>query len=50
MDRARVYYAKQNQSGRERQMPYDFTHLWNLRHKTDGHMGGGKRGKQITDF
>ena len=29
----RVYYAKQNKSVRERQIPYDFTHMWNLRGK-----------------
>ena len=32
-----VYYAKQNKSVWERQIPYDFTHLWNLRNKTDEH-------------
>ena len=32
-------YAKQNKSVRERQMPYDFTHMWNLRNKTDEHKG-----------
>ena len=25
---------------REREMPYDFTHMWNLRNKTDEHGGG----------
>ena len=47
MDGARLYYAKQNKSGREREIPYDFTHMWNLRHKTDEHVKWGKRGKQI---
>ena len=48
MDGARVYYTKQNKSVRERQMPYDFTHRWNLRNKTDEHILRGKkeRGKQ----
>ena len=29
-----MYYTKQNKSARERQTPYDFTHIWNLRKKT----------------
>ena len=33
------YYAKQNQSVRERQIPYDFTHMRTLRDKTDEHKG-----------
>ena len=49
MDGAREYYAKQNKSIRERQIPYDFTHVWILRNKTDEHMRRGrkqeKRGK-----
>ena len=32
-------------SVRERQKPYYFTHMWNLRNKTDKHGGRGKRGK-----
>ena len=35
MDRAKEYYAKWNKSVQERQMPYDFTHMWNLRNKTN---------------
>ena len=35
MDGAREYYAKQNKSVRERQIPYDFTHMCNLIHKTN---------------
>ena len=34
MDRSRGYHAKLNKSVRERQIPYDFTHIWNLRNKT----------------
>ena len=34
---ARVYYAKQNKSLRERQMPHHFTYVWNLRNKIDEH-------------
>ena len=40
MDGARVYYAKQNKSVRERQIPYDFTQMYNLRNKTGEHNGG----------
>ena len=29
MDGPREYHAKWNMSNRERQMPYDFTHMWN---------------------
>ena len=36
-DGARVYYAKQNKSVRETQIPYDFTHIWNLINKTYEH-------------
>ena len=28
-----MYYAEQNKSVRERQILYDFTHMWNLRSK-----------------
>jgi len=35
MDGAREYNAKWNKSVRERQVPYDFTHMWNLRNKTN---------------
>ena len=37
MDGARVYYAKGSKPFRERQIPYDFIHMWNLRNKTDEH-------------
>ena len=39
MDGAREYNAKQNKSVKERKIPYDFTHMWNLRNKTDKHRG-----------
>ena len=45
MDGAREYNAKQNKSVRERQMPYDFTHIWNVRNKTDEQSWEKKRGK-----
>ena len=35
MDGARDYNAKQNKPVRGRQMPYDFTHMWNLGNKTN---------------
>ena len=31
MDAPRGYYAQWNKPGRERQMPYDFTYLWNMK-------------------
>ena len=39
LDGAREYYAKQNTSVRERQIPYDFTNMWNLRNHTIEHSG-----------
>ena len=33
MDGPGEYYAKSNNPVRERQMPYDFTHMWNLMNK-----------------
>ena len=49
MDGARRYYAKQNKSIRERQIPYDFINMRNLRNKTDKHMGSREeRGKHTT--
>ena len=33
VDGARVYYAKPNKSVGERQIPYDFIHMWNLKNK-----------------
>ena len=35
VDGVRVHYVKINKSVRERQMPYDFTRMCNLKHKTD---------------
>ena len=45
MDETRAYYAKQNESARERQIPYDFIHMWNLRNKTNKAKGKRERGK-----
>ena len=35
IDEAREYNAKPNKSITERHIIYDFTHMWNLRNKTD---------------
>ena len=45
MDGARVYYAMQNKSVRE-QIPYDFTHMWSLKNKTDEHRGREGKNKK----
>ena len=46
MDGARSYYAKQNKSVRERQIPYGFTHMWNLKNLTKQmNMGKGRKNK-----
>ena len=39
VDGTRVYYTKQNKSVRETQISNEFTHMWNLRNKTDEHGG-----------
>ena len=41
-----MYYAKQNKSFRERQIPYNFTHMWNFISKTDEHKGKKKKKKK----
>ena len=35
MDGPRRYYIKRNKSYGERQIPYDFTYMWNLENKTN---------------
>ena len=35
MDGPGGYYAKWNKSDRERQIPHDFTYMWNLENKTN---------------
>ena len=35
MDGSRDYNANRDESVRKRQIPYDFTHMWNLRKKTN---------------
>ena len=46
MDGAREHYAKPNKSVREGQIPYDFTHKWNLRKKAKGKEREGQTKKQ----
>ena len=40
MDGAGEHYAKWNKSVRERQIPYDFTHMWNLMNWINKQNGG----------
>ena len=40
MDGTREYYAKWKKSVRERQIPYDFTHVEFKKWKEMGHLGG----------
>ena len=42
-----LYYAKRNKSVRERQVPYDFTHMWNLRNRWMWE--GNREASHITD-
>ena len=43
VDGAIVYNAKWNKSIRERQIPYDFTHMSNLRNVTEEQWGAQRR-------
>ena len=43
------YYAKWNKSVREREIPYVFTHLWNLRNLTKDHGGREAEKKIVTN-
>ena len=43
MNGARGYNAKRNKSAREKQIPYGFTHMWNLRNKTNKQREKNKR-------
>ena len=49
MDGASEYYAKQNKLVGERQIAYDFSHMWNLRNKTNDHRGEKRDTNQETD-
>ena len=44
---ARVYQAKRSKCLKERQVPNDFTHIWNARKKTNEQRG--KRRRQIKE-
>ena len=46
MDQPRGYNAKQNKPVRERQIPYDFTLVWNLRNKAEDCRGREEKVKQ----
>ena len=46
VDGTRVYYAKWNKSVKERQIPYDFTHMCSLRNETN-EQRGKKRERQM---
>ena len=46
VDGARDYDAKQYKSVRERQIPYDFTQMWNLRNKTNEQRKEGERERE----
>ena len=47
MDGTRVYYTKWNKLARERQISYDFTHMWNLRNTTDERRGREGKKKRL---
>ena len=40
MDGPRDYHTKWSKSGRERQIPYDITYMWNLKYDTGDFPGG----------
>ena len=42
-------YVNWNKLGRERQMPYVFTHMWILRNSTEDHGGGEGGKKKVTE-
>ena len=42
--------AKQNKSVRERQIPYDFSHMWNLRRKADEQRKRERKRNNETHF
>ena len=49
MDEARAYYTKRNKPIRERQIPYDFIRIWNLRNKTNEPRERERQSNQETD-
>ena len=46
MDGTGGYNAKCNKSIRERQLSYEFSHMWNLRNNTEDHRGREEKMKQ----
>ena len=46
MDGPRDYH-KQSKSGRESQIPYDSTYMWNLKYDTNEHLYEAKTDSQI---
>ena len=49
MDRARACTAERNKSVGERQIPYNFTHMWNLSNKTNEQRKKERETNQETD-
>ena len=49
MDGSRECNAKQNKSVRKRQIPYDFTPMWNLRNKINEQREKKREANQETD-
>ena len=47
MDGPRDYHTKWGKSERERQMPYDITYMWNLKHDTNEYIYETKTDLQI---
>ena len=45
MDESRGHNTKQNKSVRERQIPHDLTHWWNLRNKRNEQRGKKREGQ-----
>ena len=48
MDGSRGHNAKRNKSVRERQIPYDLIHMWNLRNKTNEQRGERETNRLFT--
>ena len=48
VDGATDYNVKQNKSARERQIPYDSNHMWNLRNKTKREKRDKPRNRLLT--
>ena len=46
MDEPRDYHTRQSKSERERQTPYDITHLWNLKYDANEYIYGTETNSQ----